>query len=97
MAFEIHIHLPLACCKDVITIYTVHYIGFIPPSGGPCSGIVLLNVLTMQRGKFYAINCQPDSMSGNVASLAPLCLGSGSKNSFKLFCRVACMDDGILI
>ena len=82
----------------------VHQIGFIPPSGRPCSRVVLLNVLAMKRGKFYTIDCRSDScMGGNISSLAPSCLGSGSNNS----CRMVlshCMklltlviDDGILI
>ena len=64
---SIHLHLPY--WKYIITIYMVHQIGFIPPSGGPCS-----NVLTMNRVKSYTRHCWSDScMGGNVASLAPSC------------------------
>ena len=48
-------HLPLTCWKYIITIYRVHKISLTPPSEGPCSRVVLPNVLAMKRVKSLTI------------------------------------------
>ena len=104
VTMKIRIQIPLAYWEDVIPTYMVYQIGFIPSYGGPCSKLILPNILARKNGTFYEFKCQSDScMDGHLASTAHSCLNNGSNISCPIIlshCKQVStfiMDYGILL
>ena len=80
----IRIEIPWAYEQDIIPIYLVHQIGFIPPTGGPCLKFILPKTLARNNGKFYEVECESTNCLDESISLITPCSGDGSTD----FCRV---------
>ena len=58
VTMTIRIEITFAFKHDIIPTYTVHQIGIISLSGGPCSKLVLLKTLAHKNSTFYEVDCQ---------------------------------------
>ena len=82
VTISIRVEIPWAYQNDIIPIFRVHQIGFIPTSGGPCSRLVLPKTLEHRYGSFYRAKCQSiDCIDGSFAPFTPSCLRDGSNVS----------------
>ena len=73
------IEIPLAYQENNLPVYTVHQIGFIPKTGGPCLKLTLPKRLAYKEGVLYEVHCQSDSCTDTMASITPSCIVNGSK------------------
>ena len=79
---SIRIEIPWAYKNEMIPIFKVHQIGFIPTSGGPCSKLELPKNLARRNGTFYRVKCQSTSCTEDgFAPITPSCLRDGSNVS----------------
>ena len=82
ITMSIRIEIPWAYKNEMISIFKVHQIGFIPTSGGPCSKLVLPKTLARRNGTFYRVKCQSTSCTEDgFAPITPSCLRDGSNIS----------------
>ncbi len=79
VTISLRVEIPWAYQNEMIPIFRVHQIGFIPTPGGPCSKLVLPKTLAHKHGIFYRVECQLiDCVAENFASITPSCLSDGS-------------------
>ena len=104
VTMKIRIQIPLAYWQDLMPIYMVYQIGFIPAFGGPCSRLNLPNILARKNGTFHEVQCPSDDCrDGHITTMSPSCLKNGSNISCPLIlshCKQLSsfvMDDGILL
>ena len=71
--------------QDVIPIYSVHQIGFIPPTAGPCLRLIVPNgqrLWLVKTGSKKNFECESSNcLDERITSVAPSCIGDGSNVS----------------